>query len=282
MLQQLEKVNLMSQQLWKNEVLKKDNWIAWKSLILQNLWANCLDGFLLGKELEPSKDMEPAEHDAWDMIDQTVIQYIKSNIHCDQLITIPQFLEINNSVSIAQMSAETWNVLCQISKSHTSQSAYNLFQTLCKMACTKKTSNNILSHLVEMQNLHMKSANLDYLMVDNLFNSMYPNLGTTILLAYLVFRLAVEENKSSFQLFSYLTYSNPSTTGGKLKEMKNKQMMLLIAQVMQEISENANATLIIPATFVTLLITAPIIANGWRMAVIVLTANEVEPMQNEQ
>lgn len=206
--------------------------------------------------------MEPAEHDAWDMIDQTVIQYIKSNIHCDQLITIPQFLEINNSVSIAQMSAETWNVLCQISKSHTSQSAYNLFQTLCKMACTKKTSNNILSHLVEMQNLHMKSANLDYLMVDNLFNSMYPNLGTTILLAYLVFRLAVEENKSSFQLFSYLTYSNLSTTGGKLKEMKNKQMMLLIAQVMQEISENANATLIIPATFVTLLITAPIIANG--------------------
>jgi hypothetical protein len=164
-----EKVKLS--RLHKNEVLKQDNWIQWKSIILQNLRANRLDGFPLGTFMKPDDDVDFAEQEAWDIMDQAALLYIKSNIHPDQLVTIPQFLEINNSTSLTQTSFQAWDILCQMYEAQTSQSAYNLFYTLCQMVSSHRTT-NVTSHLIELQNLRTKLANLEYPMDDNLFNGM--------------------------------------------------------------------------------------------------------------
>ncbi|KAM6493479.1 hypothetical protein JOM56_011613 [Amanita muscaria] len=133
LLRRFERVNLMGQKLRKDEVLKQDNWMAWKSRILQTLRANRLDGFPLGNYKAPEKNREPAEHDAWDIMDQAVIQFIKANIHSNQLISIPKFLEIGSSSNTiaTQTSAETWTILCQVYKSHSTQTVTNLIFPPC-------------------------------------------------------------------------------------------------------------------------------------------------------
>ena len=74
-----------------------NNWMAWKSCIMQTLHKNWISGFPHGEFLAPNWDTDSAEYDTWDRIDQAIIQYIKANINNDQLISIPEFLEINSS-----------------------------------------------------------------------------------------------------------------------------------------------------------------------------------------
>ena len=101
--------------------------MAWKSCIMQTLCKNQISGFPHGEFLAPDRDTDPAEYDAWDTIDQAIIQYIKANINNDQLISIPEFLEINSSTTSSQTSFQTWNILCQVYKAHTTQTANNIF-----------------------------------------------------------------------------------------------------------------------------------------------------------
>ena len=155
----------MSSKLRKDEVLRDDNWMAWKARIMQALRTHRLDGFPLGKYLPPDRDLEPAEYDAWETIDQAIIQYVKANIN---LILIPEFLEINSPTSTTQTSSETWNTLLQVYKSHTSQTANNLFRALVKTRANNST--NIIKHLTNIQNVRTKLANLGYPMEDYLFN----------------------------------------------------------------------------------------------------------------
>ena len=155
----------MSSKLRKDEVLRDDNWMAWKARIMQALRTHRLDGFPLGKYLPPDRDLEPAEYDAWETIDQAIIQYVKANIN---LILIPEFLEINSPTSTTQTSSETWNTLLQVYKSHTSQTANNLFRALVKTRANNST--NIIKHLTDIQNVRTKLANLGYPMEDYLFN----------------------------------------------------------------------------------------------------------------
>ena len=162
------KDNLMSSKLQKDEVLWDDNWMAWKARIMQTLWMHWIDGFLLGKYLPPDQDLEPAEYDGWEIIDQAIIQYVKANINNDQLISIPEFLEINIPTSMTQTSSETWNTLLQVYKSHTSQTANNLFWALAETHTNDST--NIIKHLTNIQNVHTKLVNLGYPMEDYRFN----------------------------------------------------------------------------------------------------------------
>ena len=162
------KDNLMSSKLRKDEVLRDDNWMAWKSRIMQTLRKNRISGFPHGEFLAPDRDTDPAEYDAWDMIDQAIVQYIKANINNDQLISIPEFLEINSSTTSSQTSFQTWNILCQVYEAHTTQTANNIFRTLTETRANDST--NIVKHLNNMQTSRTKLANIGYRMEDHLFN----------------------------------------------------------------------------------------------------------------
>ena len=94
---------------------------------MQTLCKNQISGFPHGELLTPDLDTDPTEYDTWDTIDQAIIQYIKANIINDQLTSIPEFLEINNSMTSSQTSFETWKILCQVYEAHATQMANNIF-----------------------------------------------------------------------------------------------------------------------------------------------------------
>jgi hypothetical protein len=161
--------NLATQKLRKEDILKEDNWLTWKSHILRALRGNGLEELVLGTWPPLDRASDPAGYSAWHALDHAVIQFLGTNISSDQLANIPGGLEINGISSIST-SALFWRSICDAYESHSYQMIINTLRRLNRMQATDST--DILRHLTEMQSLRSTLANINYSHDDHIFNGL--------------------------------------------------------------------------------------------------------------
>ncbi len=161
--------NLATQRLRKEDILKEDNWLTWKSRVLRTLRGNGLEELVLGTWPPPDRARDPAGYSAWHALDHAVVQFLQMNISSDQLANIPGGLEINGISSITT-SAHFWRSICDAYESHSYQMIINTLRRMNRMQATEST--DILRHLNEMHSLRTTLANVSYSLDDHIFNGI--------------------------------------------------------------------------------------------------------------
>ena len=155
----------------KKDLLQGNNWLHWKSRIMRILRSTGrLHEFVLDQLPPPDKFADSDEYDAWQELDQAILEFIHSSIDSDQLTNIPGGLEVNGMSDEDQTSADFWDNICSVYESHSYQSLNNLLRILHRKHAAENT--NILEHLFEMQSLRTQLANIEYVLDDHVFNGI--------------------------------------------------------------------------------------------------------------
>jgi hypothetical protein len=152
----------MDLHLSDEDVLQGENWICWKSRILNLLDIVDLSGYPLGKIPQPDKEREPDEYEIWDARDRGAFHILLRSISHQQLLRIPI------SYTKDMTSAELWNSLRQINENH-SWLAVGLKMRQLYSARAGEGS-DIEKHLSDLQQLRFELADANHHIKDDIFN----------------------------------------------------------------------------------------------------------------
>jgi hypothetical protein len=169
-LKRFELKTLLNQKVRQEDLLRGDNWIMWKSMILLTLQNNGLGDFPSGEADVPDLATDPAEYYAWEELDQGVFQFIYTCIKSDRLMQIPGgTIDTNNGKKPRLTSAQFWNNICRKHETFSSQALNNLIRTLKKKDADEST--DIVKHLEELEVLRTKLGNVELTFDDSVFNA---------------------------------------------------------------------------------------------------------------
>lgn len=149
------------------DVLKDDNWRAWKIRILHLLSINDLDKYPLSLVKKPSR---PDENDTWHMLDQAAAHIIIDNVSSSQFGLVPGLFWTDGQRPLS--SAQIWEGLCQQYEPPVSPRT-SVIELRRLYTARADEQSDISKYLLDMQALRFRLLTADHhLRDDEYFNSL--------------------------------------------------------------------------------------------------------------